>query len=557
MSFYNTGNPVPSIDPRDLDDNAKHIDEIANGTELTYVDRLGVTRLTMAGVNDMASAAATLPGDLANNTDPSKGAGLSGWIRSPVSGQIDNVGKSLSADPVNLWEKQFVSLITNKPTPSDPSTWDWTPAVEAAAATGRAVIVPRVPLVFYRIGDANVPFGTLFIGESIPKYTVAATADLKGESCFVKFGSATALLRGVGGIESRNMLFHGDDKTGTIYRHSSTLVHVRHMSCGCYGFDRAIGKNEAIGGFTSVNSTYSGNNVGINNIIDSMLVNNFINANTLIGVNLGTGANDNTLLGGKYEFNGTNLSTAGAVDNNLLGGVYDRAGVDNILIGSGAKVSLTAVVSTRAGSTGTGNNLKIQGASSAVVNGMITTHGPDDGGGGLDTPTVNVDISGACGLVVLSGCDLTGVNGTTRLRRQAGTTFSTGLRVSACPGVVDVHSDGLSTLTASGGTGSVTFNLPPITTFQARLFYIDLNTRNGTSGAVSTTRLAVALNRGSGSAAITEQAKVFESTSGFFASSGGSITYSIGSVATDGSSFILSLTNNVAATESVTCEIKY
>lgn len=50
MSFYNTGNPVPSIDPRDLDDNAKHIDEIVNSTDLTFFDRLGTERLTMAGV---------------------------------------------------------------------------------------------------------------------------------------------------------------------------------------------------------------------------------------------------------------------------------------------------------------------------------------------------------------------------------------------------------------------------------------------------------------------------------------------------------------------------
>jgi hypothetical protein len=65
MSFYNTGNPVPSIDPRDLDDNAKHIDEIANSTQPTYVDRLGVTRKTMAGLNAEASAAVTLRSDLA------------------------------------------------------------------------------------------------------------------------------------------------------------------------------------------------------------------------------------------------------------------------------------------------------------------------------------------------------------------------------------------------------------------------------------------------------------------------------------------------------------
>lgn len=52
MSFYNTGNPVPSIDPRDLDDNAKHIDEIVNSTLPTFVDRLGTTRKTLAGITE-------------------------------------------------------------------------------------------------------------------------------------------------------------------------------------------------------------------------------------------------------------------------------------------------------------------------------------------------------------------------------------------------------------------------------------------------------------------------------------------------------------------------
>jgi hypothetical protein len=555
MSFYNTGNPVPSIDPRDLDDNAKHVDELVNSTLPTFVDRLGSERRTLAGIEADADAI-VLRDELADPADPNKGAGMVGWVRSVISGEINTAGKALSANPVNLWEKQFVSLITNKPTPADPSTWDWTPAVEAAAATGRAVFVPRVPLVFYRIGDADIPAGTLFIGESVPRYTVAATADVKGESCFVKFGSATALIRGLGLIESHNILFHGDDKTGTIYRHSSTLVHIRHVSCGCYGFDRAIGKNEAIGGFVSTNSSYANNNVGINNILDSMLVNNFINANTLIGVNLGTGANDNTFIGNKYEFNGTNLSTAGAVDNNFIGGVFDRAGTNNILVGVGAEISIAGVQNTRAGSSGSGSNLTITGASRVVVTGMITKHGFDDGGGGLDTPTINVDISGACGLVVLSGCDLTGVNGTTKIRRQAGTTFSVGLRVDGCPSVPDVISDGLVSVAASGGISTIPINLPSLTTFSARLFYLDLTSRNNTSGAVTTARLAIAQIRGSGSAVLTEQAKVFQQSAGFFDAAAGSVTYAFTSVATDGSSFTLSLTNNTADVQVIAGEIR-
>lgn len=47
---YNTGNPVPSIDPRDLDDNAEILDNFVNGTEDEYPDRLGVPRKSIAGM---------------------------------------------------------------------------------------------------------------------------------------------------------------------------------------------------------------------------------------------------------------------------------------------------------------------------------------------------------------------------------------------------------------------------------------------------------------------------------------------------------------------------
>lgn len=78
MSFYNTGNPVPSIDPRDLDDNAKHLDDFVNGTEDTYTDRLGVERRTLFSIQHDADAS-LLRSDLANPTDPVKGATLVGY----------------------------------------------------------------------------------------------------------------------------------------------------------------------------------------------------------------------------------------------------------------------------------------------------------------------------------------------------------------------------------------------------------------------------------------------------------------------------------------------
>ena len=47
---YNTGNPVPSTDPRDLSDNAGNLDKFANGDSPFYPDRLGRQRLSLAGM---------------------------------------------------------------------------------------------------------------------------------------------------------------------------------------------------------------------------------------------------------------------------------------------------------------------------------------------------------------------------------------------------------------------------------------------------------------------------------------------------------------------------
>lgn len=93
MSFYDTGLPVPSNDPRDLDDNAKHIDELVNSTFPTFVDRLGTTRRTLAGIEADADAA-TLRGDLAADD----GASLIGF-NNGFTGSIDETVEDILREP--------------------------------------------------------------------------------------------------------------------------------------------------------------------------------------------------------------------------------------------------------------------------------------------------------------------------------------------------------------------------------------------------------------------------------------------------------------------------
>jgi hypothetical protein len=55
MTTYNTGAPVPSVDVRDLYDNAENLDNFSNGAALAYTDRKGVSRQSLAGIRAASS----------------------------------------------------------------------------------------------------------------------------------------------------------------------------------------------------------------------------------------------------------------------------------------------------------------------------------------------------------------------------------------------------------------------------------------------------------------------------------------------------------------------
>ncbi len=53
MSRFNTGNPVPSTDPRDRSDNSQAFDEAVNSEGTTFNDRTGKSRLTLKGMEQV------------------------------------------------------------------------------------------------------------------------------------------------------------------------------------------------------------------------------------------------------------------------------------------------------------------------------------------------------------------------------------------------------------------------------------------------------------------------------------------------------------------------
>lgn len=108
---YNTGNPVPSTDFRDLSDNTQNIDLGMTSSALTFTDRMGVARKTwFAMETDFATAQAAraatfaageatraaLTANLANSSDPAKGSALVGHEGTTVKLALDALGPAAS-----------------------------------------------------------------------------------------------------------------------------------------------------------------------------------------------------------------------------------------------------------------------------------------------------------------------------------------------------------------------------------------------------------------------------------------------------------------------------
>ncbi|MEG5741876.1 hypothetical protein UXP63_03745, partial [Enterobacter hormaechei] len=232
MATTPTQKPVPSESPIDLKYNAGKIDEFVTSLVNTYVDRFGNEHYTIEGLRWLAQQAIsqygwiltdsfqdgadiTLPnqalrdeetgeyfrwdGALPKHVDPgstpsstggigigawvgigdaslrtmlasaddAKGASLVAWERKQLKSSIGTVQGMLDAQYVNVWE--FADLITSKPSASDPNTWDWTPALQAAlnfightelnpGVSGGCVVIPPIKKdSVYRVTEIEVP----------------------------------------------------------------------------------------------------------------------------------------------------------------------------------------------------------------------------------------------------------------------------------------------------------------------------------------------------------------------------------------------------------------
>lgn len=130
---------------------------------------------------------AQLEDDLANASDQAKGAGMVGWQRSKLSDAITTAGQMLSANSVNIWE--FAGLVTIRPAPSDPSTWDWLPAFNAANTYAGLLPAPVDIVVTGRLGvSATVKITSRYATLNCQNGTIVALAGFATETAVVMFG---------------------------------------------------------------------------------------------------------------------------------------------------------------------------------------------------------------------------------------------------------------------------------------------------------------------------------------------------------------------------------
>lgn len=97
MTTYNTGNPVPSTDVRDLYDNAENLDNLVNGPAVEYNDRLGVPRKSWAGMeSDFDAAQLSREADFQQFLLESgyTGTGVGGAIEDYDSGPLNITGRN-------------------------------------------------------------------------------------------------------------------------------------------------------------------------------------------------------------------------------------------------------------------------------------------------------------------------------------------------------------------------------------------------------------------------------------------------------------------------------
>jgi len=160
MTTYNTGNPLGSVDVKDLYDNAENLDDAVNSLAPTWVDRFGRTRSTMQGVITDAVTAS----ELAANDGASK---------------IGYLPAGTGAVPTDVQSKLRESVSVKDFGAVGDGVADDTAAIQAALNSG-AKTVYVLAGTYLVSGQLTIPSDVSVIGEGRNVTVITAQGNTSG-----------------------------------------------------------------------------------------------------------------------------------------------------------------------------------------------------------------------------------------------------------------------------------------------------------------------------------------------------------------------------------------
>lgn len=261
----------------------------------------------------------------------------------------------------------------------------------------RVIYVPPVA-GRYIVGDVTVPGRTRLIGHlSYKLYDFANEESFNncGSVIRKKTGSATQF-KWNSGCSAENILFDGVDRTASaIFSATGGKITTYFDNCGFYRWARVGNDNGKYIACAFRFCSFNQNNIGIYNTVDGNHIGCVINANRIDGVRLETGANSNTFIGCRNEWNGgdavgNNWNIYGCTSIMIIGEICDRASGYGFRI-SNSSVTVSGVAVRRSGRTATGlasSHFYIEN-STFKHDGVVTSSGADDSGGSITTPSPN------------------------------------------------------------------------------------------------------------------------------------------------------------------------
>ncbi|UVX29360.1 tail fiber protein [Klebsiella phage VLCpiM5b] len=448
----------------------------------------------------------------------------------------------------------------------------------------------------YVLGQTQItlPSGFSMTGVSAKPYTASSNTSFNNRGTVLRlYSGASSIFIMTNRHRFFNIIFDGRDKSVNLMKGVGTdqTQYCRFDSCGVYRWLNGFGGSSS-SGYTAtlqlIGCAIASNYRGIRNLIDSRITDCNINANDTAGVELNAGANNNSFVNVRNEWNGTyNWFCSGGKRNIVVGELCDRAGTNAFAAVNGGQWIVNGVTVQRSGKNaiaGTADDAHfyIAGAGSVLIlSGVYTLVGVNDDGSGNSTPSYILasDSSGTDDKTfIAAGSKLDGYSSTSYIRPGSAIAKTS---ILGCIGVQDTVNTGFHqvrngrwhlgdsarniTLPAGvGSTVSMTFPATDSDFAQYSVGFsrsIEIMGRNGTTGSESRFFCKMMIKRESSSAVINPDAQRVESqvdlsggSWGLSSSSPTGVSVSF-AISTDARVITVTLTNVDGAARVVSAEL--